>query len=61
MIILPRAEQLKAARTVRAMVRSGVSRKQAMYRVSVPLRTGEFKCTIRTIYRWLKKFKIKLR
>lgn len=61
MIILPKKIRNKAAREVHRLVMSGVERKRAFLVVSTSLRSDDFKCTTRTIYRWLGEFGISLR
>lgn len=61
MLILPKKIRQRTVMQIRSMVASGTPRKQAMFRVSSALRTSEFKCTTRTLYRWLKEFRISLK
>lgn len=50
----------KFAKKIRAMVRRGLPRKQALYAVGVELRAAGHPCSRRTLYRWLSEFKISL-
>lgn len=60
MLILEKKVRRDSARRVYSLVRHGARRKEAMLLVSTSLRQHDFKCTTRTIYRWLKEFKITL-
>lgn len=51
----------KYARKIRSLVQKGATRKQALYQVSQDLKQADLPASRRTLYRWLREFKIKFR